>query len=129
MAEHETIRVTGTCSHEFEVTVPKGNSYFLTRDNLNDILSGKVSLVKCPICNCVVAFLHELVINTFCERIGVYPVQWKEEIMSKRRNFDTIIFEEFGGPFLNLRKHLESIGVLTDNRCLSDEYVDRLDES
>ncbi len=128
MTGHETILVTGTCGHEFEVTIPNGNSYFLTRDNLNEILSGKISFTRCPICNTEVAFLYEFVINTFCERIGVYPIQWKEEIMSKRRNFDTIIFEEFGGPFLNLRKHLENIGVLADHRCLSDEYMDRLDE-
>lgn len=129
MTERETILVTGTCRHKFEATIPEGNSYFLTKDNLNDILSGRIAIVKCPVCNREVAFLHGFVINTFCERIGVYPVQWKDKIMSRQRNFDTIVFEEFGGPFINLKRHLENIGVLTDNRCLSDEYMMRLDKS
>ncbi len=125
MTESETIHVQGACGHEFDVIVPKDCTYFLSQDNLERILMGRIAITHCPECGQEVSFYHEFVINTFCERIGLFPLEWKERIMSKTRNFDTLIFERYGGPFLNLQKHLINIGVLTVGNCLSEEYKEK----
>lgn len=93
---------------------------------IEKLMSGDICRGECPVCSEQVVFYARIVLNTYCERIGVYPLIWEDRILKKVPDVDTMIFEEYGGPFVNLKKHLQKLGLLTEEGDLSEQYLEKI---
>lgn len=128
MTQFEKIEVSGKCGHTFETQLPEDSAYFVDQESLDKLLSGEIAFAVCPVCNERVVIFHGFVIDTLCEKIGLFPNFWEEIIIRENPDVDTIIFEEYGEKFSSLKKYLISLDIITEDEIITESYNKRLSE-
>jgi hypothetical protein len=123
MANFEPHTIQASCGHEFEIPIRTSVTCFSNPEYLEDLLSGQCCVGVCPVCSKDVVFYHGFILDTICERIGIYPKIWKSKMVEENPDVDTLVFEEYGTPFVNLEKHLRSLELLNEDGSLNVERI------